>query len=507
MGTPTPRLHTAERAGASAWTGVLGSRWRALDRDARVALGGLAALLAGAIAVRAWLMVAYSPAFLGFPDSGQYALAAALNIFRDAQRPAGYPLFLRLVHHLDGHITFTIAVQHTLGVAAGLLLYKAVRRTGAPPWLGLAPAAVMFFEGTGLLLEHALLADPLFAFLQAVSVYALVRALYDSSRRWPLFAGVAIGLAFWVKTAAVSNAALAACLLLCVGLGGWRRRLLSALAVALPVLGCIALYVGSQYYSTGYLGYERESAYDLYGRVGTFVNCADFTPPSGTAFLCPREPVGHRNSQAFFQYASTAPAVEAFGPPSAAPLQANAVLERFSVAAIEHEPLAYAGAILRSLGRYVFPSEGEGNTPRTVREEVTKPANERQYQQAYALFYPESLGYVASTPGAGPLASYDRFTLVQGPFLVLLLVAGILGPPFLPGRLRWAAALFTLTALVTIVFACAGNGYDARYAYPTFGPLAAGAALGAWGVGTRLATALRRRRVRRAPVAAAATPP
>jgi hypothetical protein len=41
----------------------------------------------------------------------------------------------------------------------------------------------------------------------------------------------------------------------------------------------------------------------------------------------------------------------------------------------------------------------------------------------------------------------------------------------------------------------AGNSYDARYAYPTFGPLAAGAALGAWGIATRL----RQEKVRRRP--------
>ena len=71
-----------------------------------------------------------------------------------------------------------------------------VRRTGAPSWLGLLPAAVAFFGGTGLVLEHSLLADPLFAFLQVVGVYFAVRAMRESALRWSLLAGAAIGMAF-----------------------------------------------------------------------------------------------------------------------------------------------------------------------------------------------------------------------------------------------------------------------------------------------------------------------
>jgi outer membrane murein-binding lipoprotein Lpp len=69
---------------------------------------------------------------------------------------------------------------------------------------------------------------------------------------------------------------------------------------------------------------------------------------------------------------------------------------------------------------------------------------------------------------------------VQGAFIILLLLAAIVGAPLLTGRLRWGAILFTLTAIISAVLAVAGNSYDARYGYPAFGPLAAGAAPGAW---------------------------
>jgi Dolichyl-phosphate-mannose-protein mannosyltransferase len=455
-----------------------------------VALAGITVLVAGAVAVRAWFLLSYRPAFLGFGDSHEYVLAAALGAFRDVQHPAGYPLFLRLVHYFSDRLSFTILVQHALGIATGLLLYKAVRRTGAPAWLGLLPAAVVFFGGTGLFLEHSLLADPLFAFLQAVSLYAAVRALYEPGLRWPLLAGVAIGLAFWVKTVAISSAPLVVLLLLFAAPGAFRRRLLSAATVAIVVIVTVAAYVAAQAASTGYVGYERQSAWNLYGRVATFVDCSRFTPPRGTRFLCPTEPLGHRLSQAFYQYGRTSPAVRRFGGPSRAPEYANAVLQKFSIAAIEQEPVAYVGAIVHGLSFYIFPRAGEGYTPESIRDALLGPVNERAIEPAIARFYPHSLGYYRPASAIRSLSSYESDSRVEGPLLILLLLAGIGGLPFLPPRMRSAAILFTFTAIFSVVFAEAGSSYDARYAYPTFGPLAAGAALGAWGIASRL----RRRR-------------
>ena len=474
----------------------LAGRWRALERSAKVALVGITVLVAGAIAVRAWLMISYRPAFLGFGDSHEYVLAAALNVFRDVQHPAGYPLFLRLVHYFSDRLSITILVQHVIGVATGLLLYKSMQRTGAPTWLGLIPAAIVFFGGTGLLLEHSLLADPLFAFLQAIGLYAAIRALDEPALRWPLLAGLAIGLAFWVKTAAISSAALVPLLLLLAAPGAVRRRLLSAMTAGLGVAILVAAYVGVQAVSTGYVGYERQSAWNLYGRVATFVDCSRFAPPKGTRFLCPIEPLAHRLPQASYQYGSSSPAVRHFGGPSRAPGYANALLQKFSVAAIEHEPVAYVSAIVHGLTFYIFPRGGEGYTPESIRNALLNPVNEKAIEPAVALFYPHSLGYRRPASAIRSLSSYESHTRVQGPLLILLLLAGIGGLPFLPRRIRLAAILFTLTAIFSIVFAEAASSYDARYAYPTFGPLAAGAALGAWGIASRLRGENQRRRER-----------
>jgi len=468
----------------------LARRWRERDRADRVALACMAALVAAAVAVRLWLVLAYGPAFLGFGDSHEYVDAAAHGVFSDPQKPAGYPIFLATLHLLSSSLSFAILVQHALGIATGLLLYKSVRRAGAPPLIGLLPAAVVFFGGTGLLLEHALLADSLFAFVQALGIYAAVRALAEPGLRWPLLAGLAIGVSFWIKTVAISSAILVPVLLLLMPHTARSRRLRSAASAAAGALILMLAYVPIQAAVTGYWGYEREGAWNLYGRVATFVDCASFTPPAGTRFLCPAEPPSHRQTESFYQYARAAPAVQRFGGPGHAPGYANGLLQRFSVAAIEHEPIAYAGAILHGLTFFVSPREGEGYTPTALRGALLDPKGVRSIQPAIDTYYPGDRGYVGSASAARALSSYDRHTRVQGLLLLVLLLSAVLGTPLLRGAARHAAVLFTLTAVLSVAVAVAGNGYDARYAYPAFGPLAAGAALGLWGI----AIQLRRRR-------------
>jgi hypothetical protein len=463
---PRPRL---ARAASSA----------AITRTA-VALG---ALLVAAAAVRVWLLVAYGPAFLGFGDSHEYVTAAASGVFHDLQKPAGYPIFLVVLHALSHQLSFTIGVQHLLGLATGLLLYGAVARSGAPRWLGLIPAAVAFFGGTGLLLEHSLLADPLFAFLQAGALYLAVRALSDRRLRWALLAGLLTGASFWVKTVGVASVVVIPLVLLLAAEGGRGARVRRAASAAAAALALVLAYPVAQGLETGYWGYERQGAWNLYGRVATFVNCARFTPPARTRFLCPTEPLRARRSESYYQYATTAPAVRRFGGPSRAPAGANALLQRFSVSAIVHEPLSYADAILRGLTFFVSPRPGEGYTPSTIRSALLDPAGTRSIEPAVASYYAGAHGYRAGADAADALESYERHTRLQGVVLVLMLLAAVCGAPLLRGRVRAAAVLFTATALLEAVVAVAGNSYDARYAYPALGVLAVGAALGAWGIG------------------------
>lgn len=481
--------------GALSW--VLGiprrawGRWRRLGRGAKVGLIGILILCAAGIAVRVWIMVAYQQGFIGFPDSSVYVeWAGKYGTAFGARKPAGYPLFLTFMHSISDHMSFTIAVQHVFGFLAGVLLYKSVRRTGAPPYLGLLPAAIVFFGSTGVLLEHSLLPESLFVFAQALGLYLAVRALGDTRVRWPLFAALAAGASFWLRTVGIASVVLVPVVLLFAAPGGWRRRALLGSVAALTGALTVFAYVYIQGATTGYWGYERQGAWNLYGRVATFVDCKHFHAPKGTAFLCPREALSHRKDQSFFQYNKKSPAVRVYGPPAGAPPQANAVLERFSVAAIEQQPIAYAESILGSLDRMITSQVGEGFTPEQLRDMLVDRTGVTK-RPAITKFYASAHG-AGTTGSIHSLVVYESHTRIQGAFLVALLAAAILGVPFLKGRARAASLLFTLTALLSAVLSVAGNRYDVRYAYPTFGLLGAGAGLGAWGIATRLRQQLSR---------------
>jgi hypothetical protein len=482
-------------------------RWRGLDRAHKVGLGGIAILTVAAVGVRLWLVLGYGQAFIGFPDSSVYADSARhySSIFGNRQ-PAGYPLFLRIMRSFSDQLSAPILVQHVAGIATGVLLYKAVLRTGAPPYLGLAPAAVVFFGGTGLLVEHALLSDSLFAFFQALGLYAAVRALGESRLRWSLLSGLAFGLSFWLRTVGIGGLALVPALLIIAAPGNLRRRLLSAAAAAFALILLVACYIVAQGFTTGYWGYEQQGAWNLYGRVATFVDCSHFTAPTGTAFLCPAEPLAHRRHQAAFQYSLHSPAVRRFGSPATAPPYANSLLQRFSVAVIEQQPDAYANAILHSLTFFISDRRGEGYTAKQLREKLFNRKGNTDPPDILAAYSHVHAGGMSGS--VRPLVFYESHTRVQGVFLVVLLVLALLSVALLRGRTRWASLLFTSTAILMAILAVAGNRYDARYAYPDFGPLAAAAALGAWAIATRLKQLLRRSprpRTRRADARRAST--
>jgi hypothetical protein len=335
-------------------------------------------------------------------------------------------------------------------------------------------------------LEHSLLSDPLFAFAQAVGLYAAVRALRDPALRWPMLAGVAIGASFWIKTVGLASAALVPPLLWIGAQGARRHRLRNAAVAAAAALAITVSYLPVQALITGRWGYVTQNGWNLYGRVATFVDCSKFTPPKETRFLCPIEPTGRRQSQAVFEYGRSSPAVRRFGEPEHSSAYANTLLKRFSVAAIEHEPLAYVGAVLHGLTFYVSARAGENYTPQSLRAELLNPQGVKHIQPILSRYYPHQRGFSGSASAARALADYEGPTRIQGALLVVLLVAAIVGAPMLRGTARWSAVLFTLTAIASATLAVAGNGYDVRYAYPEFGPLAAGAALGAWGIAARV---------------------
>ncbi|MGH3994711.1 MAG: hypothetical protein ACRDSN_19890, partial [Pseudonocardiaceae bacterium] len=259
-------------------------RWRLLARRAawrlpesredRLALFGLAALLATGALVRLLFLFAWRPALFGWPDAASYIEVSQgaggtplgnAELFGNPLRPAGYPLFLRALHGLAPSLLLLVIVQHLLGLASAALSYCAIARTGAPRLLGLVPAAILALGGDIMFVEHAPISEALFIFLVTLGLYAAVRSQAGESLRWPAICGLALTLAATVRVVAVP-------LLLVVGL--WvlagialpLRRRLAILAVgAASALALLGTYYAIQEREVGRTGLSPNGIWNLYG--------------------------------------------------------------------------------------------------------------------------------------------------------------------------------------------------------------------------------------------------
>src|SRR3954452_23057484 len=115
----------------------------------------LAAILVAGAALRLLFVVSWRPAFMGWPYSASYIDVSQGQLFGNELRPAGYPMLLWLLHAIFPSLVLVVVVQHLLGLASAALLYLAVGRAGAPPLLGVLPAAIVALGGDQVFLEHA----------------------------------------------------------------------------------------------------------------------------------------------------------------------------------------------------------------------------------------------------------------------------------------------------------------------------------------------------------------
>jgi hypothetical protein len=469
----------------------------ALRRPAFAAL--CAIVLVGAL-MRLYLLWRWRPAFLGFPDTTIYFHDAAAGIHTTAMRVAGYGLFLRWLHTLRAHLTLTIAVQHLLGLAAGVLLFLAVRRSGVREWAGLVPAAVVILGGSEILLEHAPLTEALFIFLMSLFLYTAMRqqpgtrAVYG----WSAFGGLVIGCASVVRLVALAVAPVALLVVLVAGGGTWRERAVRVALAAAVAAVPIGWYLHDQRAQSGIGGFTADGNFDLYGRVAPFADCHRFHPPAGTARLCITTPRSQRPGPNYWEFTINSPAVKAYAEPDESTPQKseNAQLAAFARAAILAQPLDYLEYVGRDLWRLVNPGSpsspyraignaGYGDGPQDLVNAYFTPAYDTIAMESVGAYYPGD-GEVHRS--IQPLLDYERLTRVTGIVFVLLLVLALAAPPLSPrGRIRYAAWLFLASALVMLIVPPLVAHYEYRFAIPAFGPLAAAAGIG-------LAGAVERRR-------------
>ena len=434
----------------------------------------LAGLLVAGVLLRLWLIFTWQPAFVGYSDAASYARAARDGVFTDLFRPAGYPVFLRLLHGFSDHVLTVTALQHVLGIATALILYVAVRRTAANPWVALIAPAVILLDGFQVLIEHAVLSDSLFAFLVAVALLALVQAPRQRVR-FALLPAVVIAYAATVRTIGLFLVPLVlAALLWPQPRLGLQRAALAAAAIAV-VLGS---YVHLQHDAVGATGFSRASGWSSYSRVGQFADCSKFTPPAGTEQLCEQRPPGERPGTDFYFWSAGSPATKAFGPPNTNDEQVGA----FAHAVIRAQLGDYLKAVGQDFARYVFPEHyRRRRSGETQAHYFAQAINERDA----GFIRSEMSGFYPGIPQTGRHATavtrvYTTITWVRGPLMALLLLAAAAAP--LLARERRAALLFSATAYVLLLVPVATQVYDARYALSALGSLCAAAALAVDGV-------------------------
>jgi hypothetical protein len=442
-------------------------------------------LLGVAVALRAAAMALYFPAVMMSVDTPRFARAMPQDLFGDYWMPAGYPAFLKVLHHLSDHIWVSIAAQHMLGVGVGVAVFLTARRLSAPDWVATVCAAVPLLSGDSLYLEHILMAD---TFMFAMTVFALAAAVRGlvprTDWRWLAAAGGLAAAAMLSRNVAlVVIPVIALCALLA---GGDRRaRMLAGGAVLAGAALVIGLYVTAFEVKGGrYLGLSDMRGWNLYARVAPFADCSKFTPPANTRVLCERTPPAQRQGPFEYVWDPNSIAVRNFRPEDPS---TGGPLERFAEAAFVHQPGDYLVAVGTDMLRYVEPSAGtqrgyNGQGRDLVSFGFRDPTTERNVTSALR---PRYEGTAVHAPGLHTLTVYQNLVRVDRLWLVLALAATVAGLVVARGPLRIGVALFGLSSLGLYLLPTLAISYDFRYGIPPGILLAISGLLGAYGLAAR----------------------
>ncbi len=440
---------------------------RRAPRGFWVAVAGAAAV---ALALRIVLMIGYAPAILSYPDERSYVAAAAGKLFANPFRPAGYSVFLRLVHLVSSSLFVTIAAQHLVGLATAIAAYAVARRIGAGRWTALAPATLIALSGDQLYLEQVLLSDGLFLTIMVLTCYCALRVPASEKPRrrvgWTVATGTLAGALVTVRTIGVPVAAVVVLWLLAVCGPGWRRRLAAAGCAGLVCAAILLSYAFAQQSATGVFGLSRFSGWPLYGRVASFADCRQFTPPPGTRGLCQTTPASSRPGPLFYVWNHHSPARRVVGgPPSG-----GAKLAAFARAAILAQPGDYLFVVARDFVRYFDPrmvlgvgwADGYGGVSLNWRPAAIEAKN---LPAIRAYWGPTTIHIHPAIVNA--LESWRRIVHVHGWMVALGVLLGLAGMMLAPDRAtREGLALLLGSALAVLVGSALVAEYLYRYAIP-----------------------------------------
>jgi hypothetical protein len=452
----------------------------------------LIAVVVAGIALRAWAWIAFSPAVLNLADSDTYLLYAHTSVFNDVVRPAGYPLFLKVLGWMSADPRLPILVQHLIGISTGLLAYALVLRLGAPRGIALAPAAFVLLSPDQVGLEHQYMPEALFTLLVVGSAYAATRGLVAareakglaaSAVAWLAAAGVLIGLAAYVRTVALAMGPFFALWVLLALPRPWARVRVAGAGVVLGAVVVLALgYATAHDVKSGYFGFTQYGGWASYIRTAQFADCTAFTPPAGTRRLCERTPSDARPGADFYAWEPGSPARRLFGPPP----NGAAKLGAFGRAAILHQPLAYTETVFNDFLRFFAPSYNNdrpyaGPGVDVLDFDRRAPGQEAAIMRTIGRWYgPERLRI--RDGWARAFQDLQQLLRVQGIVLAELLILAVAGLFVARAAIRPVIALLGAGGALLLLIPSATAVFNPRYGVPAVAVLAPAAALAAWSI-------------------------
>jgi hypothetical protein len=388
-----------------------------------------AAVLGAGLVLRVITMLGFPPAIWFGGDSASY-LSTALYHAPGTSRLSGYGLLLFVLRPFHSFAVVT-AVQHLLGLAAGVMIYALLRRYGLPTWAATLAAAPLLLDSYQLELEHEMLPSAVFgsAVLAAITLTLWWR---DGRPRW-----ATVMAALVLAGAATMWPVGLPLLLLFLGYlalrrGGWRAFGAAALAGAIPLAGYL-LWFHSTY---GPYAFTNSDGIYLWSRTMTFANCAVIKPPADELALCPRQPAGQRPAASTFIWEGDSPLDRLPGRKFSA--QKNALALDFARRAIVAQPGAYLAAVAHGFLLAFEPDNPDHPSLAMAHRYEFAYATQPWIAPSYRLGPDRTVasdqiryGGVSATRAAGPFAGwligYQRFAYLPGTVLALLLLAGLAG--------------------------------------------------------------------------------
>jgi hypothetical protein len=442
-----------------------------------------------AVIVRVIVVLGYPPA-LWFFDSLPY-VRAALRPSPYRVRPVGYSFFLASLAPFHS-VWLVTAMQAVMGLAMGIAVYVLLRRHGMAGGVATLAAVPVLMSVYELQMEHFVLSDTLFGLLVTIAV---VMVLWQPVP--PVWVCALAGLVLaWAALDRAEGFLLAIPFGLCLCTQLARRvsvpRLVTRMAAMYLTLAVPVLAYGWWFDQVnGSFGLTSSTGAFLYSRVSTFAECSVMNPPADERWLCIPAPPGKRPDSNFYAWSPSSPInVKPPGGSEVDP-QVNSLATNFDLRAIEAQPAAYLKAVGQSITEnfelqlvdsaawfsqrnYEFPAA----TPESLRAFAAANSELSYYPDCYAYNGGRDPSTRMVRPFAGWIRAYQRFAVLPGPLLALMVLAGLAGVALAWRSLGGPALLPWLTGMVLIVTPAATADYGARYLLASIPAFCIAAAIG-----------------------------